>query len=933
MTPSWSRTRLFRITTMLSTIGAALTGMSTRAAANTDATPGVAALNNTFISADVAAALVLGLVAGAVLTALMRRRRQTPPATQTQSEPRPDRALGHWAGLCHALSVRIGARVVCIHISDEGQEAELKAVWQNVKTPNNTLTFSLPPPSNEIRLYNADRAPLPAVTQIAATGAVAGMSVPVISPNGQPIGWLSAFFDHVEIDNAGQAAAAETAALVGALHHLANSDRAGVPNDLVANLASLPAAVALRDERGNLLESNDSFRILFADCDDEDCTQLDGIEEDATLLPSAVEALHAAEHEVRRRATVVVRSLAIERNGQRINCYFLGSPLFDGEHITGYASVVIDTALGSDSLSTLPTSQEQRALQTLRAIGEAVISLDTSGGIRHMNPAAERLIGTPLAHAIDLPLVEACNLRDASTGQPFDLHVYLNRAVPSIQVDCFLDVAADVGHSPDQTQKPSTAARQSERRVHLTLSSVLDRSGTPLGAAVTLTDVTLQHRITDQLMHQATHDPVTALINRQAFISTIESALRNVQNDGQDQVLMHVDLDDFKLINDGVGHFAGDALLTQVAPLIQRHLLAHDELGRLGGDEFGVLLRSTDLVRAEEIANNIITELANFKFSWSGKRYDVRACIGIAPVLPDATSAMELMQRADVACHTAKDSPHYDVFIYSSGDSEAARKHGAMQMVNVLNHALEHDRFCLYAQPIAPINARARAGAKQHYELLLRMLDPDGNAISPGRFLGAAERYGLTGKIDRWVIRSALNLAGRARHERGFELGINLSGSSLSDPTLLEYISGEMNRHDFANNTLCFEITETEAIVDLDVARHIILSLRDRGCRFALDDFGSGLSSFTYLKHLPVDYLKIDGSFVKDMVSNPVDRSIVEQIHQVGTRLQLPTIAEFVENRETLHAVRKLGIDYAQGHLISEPKPAEALILKQAEPA
>ena len=929
---------MFRTLPLLSTFGACLAFAGQHARAES-ALPAEASVQS-LLSPGLASALVIGLMLGATVAVLFRRRSPRPAPHKQTNEPKPDRALGQWAGLCHALSVRIGARLVCIHISDNGMESELKAAWQAVNDPHAALNFTLPPPSNESRLYNADRAPLPAVSQIAATGAVAGMSVPVLSPEGQPVGWLSAFFDHVEIDPSGQAAAAETAALIGALNHLATDVRAQVSDNLIAQLANIPAAVAVRDERGNLLEANDSFRILFDDCDEEDQTQLDGIEEDATLLPSAIEALHTAEHEVRRRNAAVVRSLAIERNGQRINCCFVGSPLINGDLTTGYASVVVDTALGTDAMSALPTSQEQRALQTLRAIGEAVISLDTDGGIRHMNPAAERLLGIDLANAIDLPLVAACNLRDAGSGQPFDLHTYLKRAVPSIQVDCLLTINSDdsvfatdqTGNSRDSTA-PGRKGATSVRRVHLTLSSVLDRSGTPIGAAVTLSDVTLQHRITDQLMHQATHDPVTALINRQQFISTLESALRKAQIEGHDQVLMQIDLDDFKLINDGVGHFAGDALLTQITPLIQRHLQPHDELGRLGGDEFGVLLRDTDLVRAKRIADNIITSLCAFKFEWSGKRYDVRACIGVTPVLADATSAMELMQRADVACHTAKDSPHWDVFIYGSGDSEAARKHGTMQMVNVLHHALEHDRFCLYAQPIVAINAKARAGGRLHHELLLRMLDPDGKAISPGRFLGAAERYGLTSKIDRWVIHHALALAGRARHDKGFEFGVNLSGSSLSDPTLLDFISGEMNRHDFDNNTLCFEITETEAIVDLDVARHLILSLRDRGCRFALDDFGSGLSSFTYLKHLPVDYIKIDGSFVKDMVGNPVDQSIVEQIHEVGKRLGLPTIAEFVENRETLHAIRTLGIDYAQGHLISEPKPAEELLLRATEPA
>ncbi|MEM9604377.1 MAG: EAL domain-containing protein [Pseudomonadota bacterium] len=905
------------------------------AALPTTATAADAATADALLTAlrdpGIATALGVGIGVGALLAVLLRRKTAAAAPTTTDTDTDlPNRPLGQWTGLCHALSVRTGARLVCIHISDDGLECALKAAWQATGDTHATLNFTLPPPSNETRVYNADRAPLPSVTQIAASGAVAGVSVPVLSPSRRPVGWLSAFFDHVELDPGGQAAAHETAALVGALHHLASTPTVNVPPGLATGLSCVPAAVALRDEHGNLLESNDSFRILFADCDDEDQTQLDGIEEDASLLPSALEALYTAEHEVRRRSTAVVRALAIEQNGRRINCCFLGSPLFHDGRITGYASVVLDTGLDTDSLSALPTSQEQRALQTLRAIGEAVISLDTDGGIRHLNPAAERLIGLELADAIDRPFVDACALRDASTGEPFDLHSYLKRAVPSVQVDCVLEAAS----APATGSDPATPARaamdlsttqQSARRVHLTLSSVLDRGGTPIGAAVTLSDITLQHRITNQLMHQATHDPVTALINRQQFISTLEAALRTVQTEGHDQVLVQIDLDDFKLINDGVGHFAGDALLAQLTPLIQRHIQPDDVLGRLGGDEFGLLLMHTDIVRAKAVADRITSELSAFKFEWSGKRYDVRASIGLTPVLADVPSAMELMQRADVACQTAKDSPHWDVFIYGSGDSEPARKHGTMQMVNVLHHALEHDGFCLFAQPIIALDASVRARGTQHYELLLRMLDPNGQAVSPGRFLGAAERYGLTSKIDRWVIENALALAGNTFHEHGYEFGVNLSGSSLSDPTLLDFISREMNRYDFQNNCLCFEITETEAIVDLDVARHVILSLRDRGCRFALDDFGSGLSSFTYLKHLPVDYLKIDGSFVKDMVSNPVDQSIVEQIHLVGKRLGLPTVAEFVEDRDTLHMIRKLGIDYAQGHLFAKPKAIETV--------
>lgn len=868
----------------------------------------------------VVSTLTLGIGLGALIAVLLRPRRETAPAPQamdTTGADAPDRPLGQWAGLCHALCARTGARLVCIHISDDGFDATLRAAWQpHERQQQPKLSFTLPPPSNETRIYSADHAPLPAITQIAPSGAVAGLSVPILSPSRQPVGWLSAFFNYPDVDR-GSAAVSETAALVGALHHLASRPLAEVPDGLASGLSSVPAAVALRDANGNLLDSNDNFRILFTDCDDDDQTQLDSIEEDTSLLPSAMEALYTAEHEVRRRKAAVVRALTIDQNGQRVNCCFIGSPLLDNDRITGFASVVLDTGLDTDALSSLPTSQEQRALQTLRAIGEPIISLDTNGGIRHMNPAAERLIGLDLASAIDRPFADVCRLCEIDSRDVFDLHSYLKRAVPSVQIDCAM-------LSPD--------GRDSKRRVHLTLSSVFDRGGTPIGAAVTLRDVTLQHRITSQLMHQATHDPVTTLINRQQFISTLETALRTVQSDGREQVLVQIDLDDFKLINDGVGHFAGDALLAQLTPLIQRHLLPEDTLARLGGDEFGLLLTNSDLVRAEAVANKINAEFADFKFEWSGKRYDVHACMGITPVLADATSAMELMQRADVACQTAKESPHWDVIIYGADDSEPARKRGTMKMVNVLHHALEHDRFCLFAQPIVALDPSIRESGRHHYELLLRMLDPDGRAVGPARFLGAAERYGLTSRIDRWVIQRALALAGSAFHERGYEFGVNLSGSSLSDPTLLDFISHGMNQFDFKNNRFCFEITETEAIFDLDVARHIILSLRDRGCLFALDDFGSGLSSFTYLKHLPVDYLKIDGSFVRGMVSNPVDQSIVEQIHQVGKRLNLPTVAEFVEDRETLHALRKLGIDYVQGHLFAQPKPVEE-VFSSLEPA
>jgi diguanylate cyclase (GGDEF)-like protein len=442
-----------------------------------------------------------------------------------------------------------------------------------------------------------------------------------------------------------------------------------------------------------------------------------------------------------------------------------------------------------------------------------------------------------------------------------------------------------------------------------------------------------------RLSWQASHDDLTGLVNRREFERRLQSAIADCQSFFHQHTLCYIDLDQFKIVNDTCGHVVGDELLRQVTDLLRTRVRATDVLARLGGDEFGLLLNHCPIEQAFHITNVMRQSLQDFRFIWQGKVFNISISIGIVEINSASQDLPTVLSAADAACYVAKNKGRNRIHIYQPDDCELLNHKSEMEWVRQLTQALEENRFVLYAQAIQPIFSELAQG--EHYEILLRLRDENEQLIAPGIFMPAAERYNLMNHIDRWVIRALF--ANQAEHyrqtwarcqETNYHClyAINLSGASINDEQFIEFLQQELEEHQVPPQVLCFEITETVAIANLSRATQFIQTFRALGCHFALDDFGSGMSSFGYLKNLPVDYLKIDGSFVKDILKDETRLAIVEAINQVGHVMGLKTVAEFVENNEILEKLRAIGVDYAQGYGIAKPTPMATTAIAQQSP-
>jgi len=421
------------------------------------------------------------------------------------------------------------------------------------------------------------------------------------------------------------------------------------------------------------------------------------------------------------------------------------------------------------------------------------------------------------------------------------------------------------------------------------------------------------------LSYHASHDVLTGLVNRREFENRTERALKSTKAHETSYALCCLDIDQFKIINDTCGHSAGDALLGQVGALLKSKVRWRDTLARLGGDEFGVLLESCSLDEAMRTAELLREAVRNFKFTWEERTFRLGASIGVVPISAENVDVATVLSAADSACQAAKEAGRNRVHSFEENDIDLMRRRRDMQWAARINSALEEGRFELFRQSILSLQ-KEEHGA--HYELLLRMRDEAGKIVAPGNFMTAAERYGITPSIDRWVIENAFRWLVSEADERE-KLGmcsINLSGQSLGDDKFLPYVIDQFHRSGLDASKICFEITETAAIASFSQANRFIQALKELGCKFALDDFGTGLSSFGYLKHFPVDYLKIDGSFVKEILHDPIDREMVRSINEIGHLTGKQTIAEFAENAEIINMLRGLGVDYAQGYGVSQPQ-------------
>ncbi len=423
---------------------------------------------------------------------------------------------------------------------------------------------------------------------------------------------------------------------------------------------------------------------------------------------------------------------------------------------------------------------------------------------------------------------------------------------------------------------------------------------------------------------QSRRDSLTGLLNREGFENRLEQTVHSCSEKDVVAALLYLDIDQFKVINDVSGHNAGDKLLTQLGALLNAMVRNSDSLGRLGGDEFGIILEQCPLTKAISIAEKIRDRIKAFRFVHLDKMFNNSVSIGVVEISSETTNAEALMAHADIACYTAKEMGRNRVRIYEKSDQSMSRHKDDMLWISRINNALEENRFRIYRQRIAPINPAI--DNPEHYEILLRMIDEKGDIVPPFGFIPAAERFDLMSKLDRWVVSTTLKTMeedDKQGQKDKVSCAINLSGQSLCDEGFIDFVALAIEDSCIEPSRLCFEVTETAAIINLTQALGFIEAVKKIGCSFALDDFGSGMSSFSYLKNLPVDYLKIDGQFVKNMLNDPVDHAMVESIHQIGHTMGLKTIAEFVENEATIECLIKIGVDYVQGYILSKPEPFE----------
>ncbi|WP_455223563.1 EAL domain-containing protein [Kaarinaea lacus] len=556
--------------------------------------------------------------------------------------------------------------------------------------------------------------------------------------------------------------------------------------------------------------------------------------------------------------------------------------------------------------------EKNRALVTLHSIGDGIITTDANAIVQYLNPIAEQLTGWKNNYARGEHLSNIFHVFDERT----------NRKIDNIVEQCI----AENRNISSATQSVLVSRDGSKTAIEDTAAPIRGFNDDIIGTIIVFRDVSRTRELSRKLSYQASHDALTNVINRRAFEIQLTKAIKLAKDNGEKHALLYLDLDQFKVVNDTCGHDAGDQLLIQITSLLQSKLRPTDTLARLGGDEFGILLRNSNLYRAKEFSEAMLTALKQFRFEWQSIHFHLGVSIGIAMIDQNTTNVVSAMSAADMACYVAKDTGRNRVHIYSHGNKELIRRRDEMQWMSKLTRALKENRFVLYKQPIVALGSDKQQ--KLRYELLIRLHDSDGRLIQPSEFIPAAERYNFMPTLDRWVIRAAFaHLA--ENNEENASYSINLSGTSLNTNTLLKYIKLEYEKYDINPDNICFEITETAAIDNLSKVAKIIRELKQDGFKFALDDFGKGVSSFMYLSSLPVDYLKIDGEFVKNLLNNTVNHAIIWSINNIGRILGIQIIAEYVENEHLHDALIDIGIDYAQGYKFGEPVPLhEALDYK-----
>jgi len=554
--------------------------------------------------------------------------------------------------------------------------------------------------------------------------------------------------------------------------------------------------------------------------------------------------------------------------------------------------------------------EKERLEVTLHSIGDGVITTDVSGKVDYMNAVAERLTGWSRKEALGIAIEVIFDIVDERTS---DLRI--NPVTECLSKGSIYET----GHVVDLISRDGK-----QYGIRETAAPILKADGTVLGAVLVFKDVTEARKLERQTQYQALHDDLTGLPNRRVLEQRLQEAINSARDHGNQHALCYLDLDNFKLVNDTAGHAVGDKLLQHLAQVLHTPLSSNDCLARLGGDEFGVILENREFETAYAIAERLVTSVNQFNFVWEDNAYDVGVSIGIVPITGGDASVAQLLTQADVACYAAKNNGRGHVVAYDSDDGEPTRRHGEMLQVASLRAALVEDTFSLHGQRIVNLN---NAGTESPwFEMLIRLDEANGSHRLPSQFIQAAERYDLMRRIDRWVVQESFRQYDSVfgKHS-GTRIGINISGSSLRDNELLEFILKEAKRTKIPPERVCFELTETAAVKNLSTAAQQMMVLKEQGFEFALDDFGSGVSSYSYLRQLPVDYLKIDGNIAANLSNDQISQAMVESIHKVARAIGIRTVAEWVETPESVKILKNIGVDFAQGFAFGHPQPVSDL--------
>jgi diguanylate cyclase (GGDEF)-like protein/PAS domain S-box-containing protein len=550
---------------------------------------------------------------------------------------------------------------------------------------------------------------------------------------------------------------------------------------------------------------------------------------------------------------------------------------------------------------------KEHAQVTLSSISDGVVRTDAGGRIDFLNPSAERILGVGLQQVQGQMLSRFYRSITADTRTPR----------PNVVEDCL---------ASRHVMEPAEASLLiledgSELAVRESAAPIITESGDLAGAVLVFTNVSQLRSLQQRMEHLASHDPLTGLINRREFELRLADAISDAANSLRQHILCYLDLDEFKLVNDTCGHGAGDELLRQLTSVLSAVISKGNTLARLGGDEFGMLFMNCEPDEATAHAQSLLDAVRQYRFQWEGQIFEVAASIGIVPVVGGNGNLAELLSAADSACYVAKDRGRNQIHVTRIDDSAVRVRHSEMLWVERINRALHENRFRLYKQPIRPLQ---QEDAPEYHELLLRLLDVEGKIVAPSQFITAAERYRMMPVIDLWVVGAALNSIGtfaNSADEMTAAFTINLSGQSFGNAELKALILEQLDQLQIPPRKVMFEITETAAISNLSQALEFMTALRERGCRFILDDFGSGLSSFRYLKSLDIEFLKIDGELVREIATDPIQREMVAAIHRIGESMGIQTIGEWVENSEIEQTLLEIGVDYAQGWGVGRPEP------------